>query len=215
MSEKNENKAVAKSAKSEKVSQFAKKLSELRKERGISQKKAAADLGVSQALLSHYEKGIRECGLDFVIRCSEYYGITTDYLLGVSNSRNGIDTKCFGIGDGEASGGTLVSAIKFLLEIINTAKNEGAVNYINDYYTLCAYRVAVTLAKAGLLPLELFKLDFNVGRELASAAIAVEDARFVFIEDKSRTGSDLLDNNALRALIEKAEELILNYFSSI
>lgn len=215
MSEKNENKAVAKSAKSEKVSQFAKKLSELRKERGISQKKAAADLGVSQALLSHYEKGIRECGLDFVIRCSEYYGITTDYLLGVSNSRNGIDTKCLGIGDDKASGGTLVSAIKFLLEIINTAKNEGAVNYINDYYTLCAYRVAVTLAKAGLLPLELFKLDFNVGRELASAAIAVEDARFVFIEDKSRTGSDLLDNNALRALIEKAEELILNYFSSI
>ena len=38
----------------------------LRKERGITQKQAAEDLGVSQALLSHYEKGIRECGLDFV-----------------------------------------------------------------------------------------------------------------------------------------------------
>ena len=36
----------------------------LRKERGITQKQAAEDLGVSQALLSHYEKGIRECGLD-------------------------------------------------------------------------------------------------------------------------------------------------------
>ena len=33
----------------------------LRKERGITQKQAAEDLGVSQALLSHYEKGIREC----------------------------------------------------------------------------------------------------------------------------------------------------------
>ena len=32
----------------------------LRKERGITQKQAAEDLGVSQALLSHYEKGIRE-----------------------------------------------------------------------------------------------------------------------------------------------------------
>ena len=32
-----------------------------RKERQISQKQAAADLGISQALLSHYEKGIREC----------------------------------------------------------------------------------------------------------------------------------------------------------
>ena len=35
----------------------------LRKERGITQKQAAQDLGISQAQLSHYEKGIRECGL--------------------------------------------------------------------------------------------------------------------------------------------------------
>ena len=39
----------------------------LRKERGITQKQAAEDLGVSQALLSHYEKGIRECGLQITI----------------------------------------------------------------------------------------------------------------------------------------------------
>lgn len=32
-------------------------LSELRKERGLSQKDAASSLGISQALLSHYEKG--------------------------------------------------------------------------------------------------------------------------------------------------------------
>lgn len=44
----------------------------LRKERGITQKQAAEDLGVSQALLSHYEKGIRECGLDFVVRVADY-----------------------------------------------------------------------------------------------------------------------------------------------
>ena len=43
----------------------------LRKERGITQKQAAEDLGVSQALLSHYEKGIRECGLDFVVRVAD------------------------------------------------------------------------------------------------------------------------------------------------
>ena len=79
----------------EKKSKFATVLSQLRKERGSSQKKAAADLGISQALLSHYEKGIRECGLDFVIKCSEYYGVTTDYLLGVSKSRYGIDEDYF------------------------------------------------------------------------------------------------------------------------
>ena len=38
----------------------------LRQEKGISQRKAAKELGISQALLSHYENGIREPGLAFV-----------------------------------------------------------------------------------------------------------------------------------------------------
>ncbi|HCB94655.1 MAG TPA: XRE family transcriptional regulator [Ruminococcus sp.] len=54
----------------------------LRKERGLSQKQVAADLGISQALLSHYEKGIRECGLDFLVRAAEYFEVSCDYLLG-------------------------------------------------------------------------------------------------------------------------------------
>lgn len=53
-----------------------------RKERQISQKQAAADLGISQALLSHYEKGIRECGLDFLVKIADYYNVSCDYLLG-------------------------------------------------------------------------------------------------------------------------------------
>ena len=52
---------------------FPRILTLLRKERGISQKQAAQDLGISQALLSHYEKGIRECGLDFIVRSADYY----------------------------------------------------------------------------------------------------------------------------------------------
>ena len=51
---------------------FPRILTLLRKERGISQKQAAAELGISQALLSHYEKGIRECGLDFVVRTADF-----------------------------------------------------------------------------------------------------------------------------------------------
>ena len=44
----------------------------LRKERGITQKQAAQDLGISQAQLSHYEKGIRECGRAFVVQVAEF-----------------------------------------------------------------------------------------------------------------------------------------------
>ena len=61
----------------------------LRKERGLSQKKAAEALDVSQALLSDYEKGIRECGLDFVVRAADFYGVSCDYLLGRSPTDRG------------------------------------------------------------------------------------------------------------------------------
>jgi transcriptional regulator with XRE-family HTH domain len=69
---------------------FSRILTLLRKERGLTQKEAAANLGISQALLSHYEKGIRECGLDFVVKASEYYGVSCDYLLGRSPDRSGL-----------------------------------------------------------------------------------------------------------------------------
>lgn len=67
---------------------FPKILSELRRTKGISQKKAASELGISPALLSHYENGIRECGLDFLLRLSEYYSVSCDYLLGKSTIKN-------------------------------------------------------------------------------------------------------------------------------
>ena len=68
---------------------FPRILTLLRKERGASQKKAAADLQVSQALLSHYEKGIRECGLDFVVRVGDYYGVSCIYLPGRTSDKSG------------------------------------------------------------------------------------------------------------------------------
>lgn len=66
---------------------FSRNLVLLRKEKGISQKKASEDLNISQALLSHYEKGIRECGLEFVVRAAEYYGVSCDFMLGRSERR--------------------------------------------------------------------------------------------------------------------------------
>ncbi len=73
---------------------FPRILALLRKERHISQKAAAADLGVAQALLSHYAKGKREPGLDFLVRVANYYNVSTDYLLGRSAvSTGGIITE--------------------------------------------------------------------------------------------------------------------------
>ena len=68
---------------------FSDRLTTQRKRKGVSQKQAAADLGISQALLSHYENGAREPGLDFVCRACDYYGVSADYLLGRTDSDAG------------------------------------------------------------------------------------------------------------------------------
>lgn len=64
---------------------FSEKLSELRRKKGISQRVASGDLHISQALLSHYENGLREPGLGFVSRACDYYGVSADYILGRSD----------------------------------------------------------------------------------------------------------------------------------
>ena len=65
---------------------FADTMSALRKTHGLSQRTAAAELHISQALLSHYENGAREPGLAFVCRACKYYGVSADYLLGLSDA---------------------------------------------------------------------------------------------------------------------------------
>ena len=69
--------------------EFSRTLSLLRQEKGVSQRTAATALGISQALLSHYENGIREPGLPFVVRACDYYGVSADFLLGRTLSRDG------------------------------------------------------------------------------------------------------------------------------
>lgn len=64
---------------------FAQTMSILRRERGYSQRKVATDLGISQALLSHYENAAREPGLEFICKACLYYGVSADYMLGLSD----------------------------------------------------------------------------------------------------------------------------------
>ena len=71
------------------TSELSRTLSLLRQERGVSQRTAASDLGISQALLSHYENGIREPGLSFVVKACDYYHVSADFILGRTLSRDG------------------------------------------------------------------------------------------------------------------------------
>lgn len=95
---------------------FPKTLSALRREKNISQRKAAADLGISQALLSHYENGIREPGLAFVTRVCDFYHVSADFLLGRSASRDGSMIDSEELYDGSAEKGSLRGSIMATLQ---------------------------------------------------------------------------------------------------
>ena len=68
---------------------FSRRLAMLRQDNKISQKDAAAALGISQALLSHYERGRRGCNLEFLLKVADYYNVSCDYLLGRSPVKTG------------------------------------------------------------------------------------------------------------------------------
>ena len=95
---------------------FSRTLALLRQEKGISQRKAAKELGISQALLSHYENGIREPGLAFVK--------TADYLLGRTLDRDGGMIDAESLYDSSDEKGTLRGSIAATLQkkmLVNTA----------------------------------------------------------------------------------------------
>ena len=66
---------------------FSKSIQELRREKKLSQRAVAQELGISQALLSHYEKGVRQPKLDFVRKIASYYGVSADDILGHTGDR--------------------------------------------------------------------------------------------------------------------------------
>ena len=54
----------------------------LRVDNGYTQKQIAQMLGVSQNTYSQYEIGVLNYPVDVIIKLADFYGTTTDYLLG-------------------------------------------------------------------------------------------------------------------------------------
>lgn len=135
---------------------FPRILTLLRKERGISQKQASQDLEISQALLSHYEKGIRECGLDFVVRAADYYGVSCDYLLGRTADKQGAVIAVEEIPDidptvkeNKLRGSVLpvlnkkliINSVNIIFDLLQRANNKGLTVEVSTYLSLAVYGV--------------------------------------------------------------------------
>lgn len=67
-------------------------LTMLRSEKGLYQKELAAFLNLSVGTISNYEKGIHSPDLNTLCKLADYFGVTTDYLLGRSNHRHAAET---------------------------------------------------------------------------------------------------------------------------
>lgn len=162
---------------------FPRIITTLRKEKGLSQKSAAEQLGISQALLSHYEKGVRECGLDFVVRIADFYDVSTDYLLGRTPSRHN-QPLSLALGPDVptaqavppllASRQRVIDSLVVIYDLLDRAKNRAASQEAITFLSCAVYRVFRQIA-AGTSSEEneLFSFSPELARAMACAAMTV------------------------------------------
>jgi transcriptional regulator with XRE-family HTH domain len=142
--------------------EFSRTLSLLRQEKGVSQRSAAEVLGISQALLSHYENGIREPGLSFVVRACDYYGVSADFLLGRTLSRDGTTIapeELYDLSDeknNSLKGGVLallskkllVNSIGVLFDLLAKTGSRDAIRAAANYLSTAIYQIYRRLYQA-------------------------------------------------------------------
>ncbi len=192
-------------------SEFPRILTLLRKEKGVSQKTAAASLQVSQALLSHYEKGIRECGLSFLVRAADYYGVSCDYMLGRTPDRTGTTLSIDEIPEADAAGKEnlfrggiltvlnkklIANSLNILFDKLNRAGSTDLVKEVSDYLMVAVYQMfrLVYGANKGNQA-AIFKLPETIAHPYASAAMEMHWANASAIaQDKPAAGMDRIQH---------------------
>lgn len=70
---------------------IAQTMGELRKAKGLSQKEVAAEVGISQATYSAYERGRNEPPVEILVRLSYLFGCPVDFLVQRDRLYKGVD----------------------------------------------------------------------------------------------------------------------------
>ena len=66
---------------------MTKKLRELRMDMELTQGQVAKRIGVTSSIVSAYENGIRQPSFESLIKLAYLYGVSSDYLLGISDRK--------------------------------------------------------------------------------------------------------------------------------
>lgn len=66
---------------------YIERIKQFRQENNITQTQVAEILGISQQQYFKYEKGINELPIRYLFAICKAYGISADWLLGLSNNK--------------------------------------------------------------------------------------------------------------------------------
>ncbi len=67
------------------MEKFSERLKELRVEKGLSQMALASETGLTAAAIGFWELGKRVPNAEAVVTLAKYFGVSTDYLLGLED----------------------------------------------------------------------------------------------------------------------------------
>lgn len=98
---------------------------DLREDRDLSQKMIASYLNVSQQTYSNYENGYREIPLWAILKLSEYYKVSADYLLGIDAGYPG-NTNL----SGKYLGDITMHDVVYDMQQLNTKNRHNLLQYI-------------------------------------------------------------------------------------
>ncbi len=65
---------------------YVKRIRDLREDSDKTQQEIADFLGTSQTMYARYERGANELPIRHLIKLADYYGVSTDYILGRTNN---------------------------------------------------------------------------------------------------------------------------------
>ncbi len=186
---------------------FPRTITLLRKERGLSQKEVAASLKISQALLSHYEKGIRECGLDFVVRIADYYNVSCDYLLGRTTDKSGAmitvddipESTTQNKGSRSANGmlcvlnkKLLLNSVTVLFEVLQRCNRKELTQEVSDYLNVAVYTALRSLYSADTrTPAAVFAVPSALYQAACAASLPLTAARIAQLAPSSLSGGKI------------------------
>ena len=181
---------------------FPRTLSLLRKEKGLSQRKVAVELGVSQAVLSHYENGLREPGLDFVAKAADYYKVSSDFLLGRTMSREDYTITAEDLPDSSEDKDNvlrgsmmatlnkklIMNSLSVIFDLVGKSKNKKLISETAMFFDVAVYKVFRELYSAsGKNTDDFFSVDEKLWSELSNAELSLS-----FMNIMKETGDSAL-----------------------